>query len=230
MSEFAIEIPGIAPELGTIMQIAYIVEDIDVAMQKWHDNHGIGPFVVTRDATPIANARYRGGKSDKVVVSLAFAYHGDLQIELIELRQSVPSMYQEALDRNQRDLQHYGICVEDFDKANRYAADHGFVPVIECGVKGLARMNYLEATDFTKNVFADDQQAFMKTPEGHGIVLEVIEDNAMTKPYFAGIKDLIDHIPEGRLMQEFKLNDLMPLSLLVPALGRFAVNKILGRV
>ena len=229
MFTYAVHIPEIAPEMGKIMQVAYIVSDIDEAMQDWQEKYGIGPFVVTRDATPLANARYRGKKSEKVVVSIAFAYHGDLQIELIELRQSVPSMYKEALDRNQRDLQHYGLCVENFERANEFAADNGFVPILECGVKGLARMNYVEATDYSRNVFADNEKAYMKTPEGHGIVLEVIEDNAMTRPYFAGIKSIVEQIPEGQLAQEFKLNDLMPLSLLLPELGKLLVKKILGK-
>lgn len=199
-------------------------------MKDWHDKYGIGPWVVMRDEKPLSNAKYRGDKSEEVVISAAFAYQGDLQIELIELRKIVPTMYKEVLDRGQIDLQHYGVLAEGFEAANEFATSNGFVPVVESGIKGLAQMNYVEATDFTKNVFGPDEQAFMKTPEGHGVVLEIIQDNSMTKPYFSGMKEMIDGVPEGQLIKEFKLSDLSSMGVLLPALGKFLVKKLLGKV
>ena len=101
--------------------------------------------MVARDSSPLRNALYRGERSKPVAVDLAFAYIGELQLELIKLKSDAPSMYKEVLERGQRDLQHYGTCVEDFDKASEYAAGHGFQPVVEVGIKGLARMHYRTA-------------------------------------------------------------------------------------
>ena len=230
MTSFEIDLPTLAPELGCIKQIAFVVDDIDEAIARWHHEFGVGPFVVARDTSPLRNALYRGERSKPAAVDLAFAYIGELQLELIELKNDAPSMYKEVLERGQRDLQHYGTCVDDFDEACKYAAANGFQPVVEVGIKGLARMHYVEATDFAKNVFASDEQSFMKTPEGHGIVLELIEENALTRPYFEGIKTLVESVPDGQLIQEFKINDLAPKAIVLASLGRFVIKKLMGRV
>jgi len=230
VSVFAIHIPTIAPELGRIQQVAYIVDDIDQAVAHWHSEHGIGPFVVARNENPMTHAFYRGEKAEDVVVDLAFGYFGELQIELIALKNDVPSMYSEAIERKQTDIQHYGVLVEDFTAATEFAAQQGFKPVVEAGIKGLAQMSYIEATNFEKNVFAEDEASYMKTPEGHGIVLEVIECNAMTRPYFDAIKKMVDDVPAGQLSKEFKLSSITPVAAVVSALGKFVLNKLLGRI
>jgi hypothetical protein len=190
------------------VQVAYIVDDIDDAIDRWHSRYGTGPFLLARDTTPFVNALYRGRPSELMVVDLAFAYVGELQLELIALKNGVPSMYKEVLDRGQVDLQHYGVCVEDFDAAVAYYRENGFQLVVASGAEGVAQMHYAEAVDFDKNVFGDDEKAYMKTPEGYGIVLEVIADNAMTRPYFDGIKHRVAAIPSGQLIQEFQLSEL----------------------
>jgi len=229
MSAFNIHIPTIAPELGSIQQVAYIVEDIDQAVARWGREYGIGPFVIARNEKPMTNAFYRGKKAEDVVVDLAFGYFGELQIELITLKNVVPSMYSEVIERKQADVQHYGVLVEDFVAATEFAAQQGFKPVVEAGIKGLAQMHYVEATDFEKNVFAEDEASYMKTPEGHGIVLEVIEFNAMTRPYFDAIKKMVDEIPAGQLVKDFKLSSITPVGAVVSALGKFLLNRLLGR-
>lgn len=210
MKTFDIHVPTIVPEMGRIKQISYIVEDIEEAIAHWHNEHGIGPFVVARDAEPLFNAFYRGKKSETVILDLAFAYAGDLQIELIKLKQTVPSIFKEVLDRGQRDLHHYGTYVADFEKAREFAAANGFKTVVETGVKGIVQMHYVEAVDFSMNIFSPDEHSYMKTPEGYGVVLEIVEDNAMTRPYFDNTRELVDSVPDGQLIKDFKLNDIMP--------------------
>ncbi|MCB1676054.1 MAG: VOC family protein [Halioglobus sp.] len=190
--------------------MAYIVNHIDDAIAHWNTEYGIGPFAVTRDITPFVNAVYRGRPGEVIVMDLAFAYIGDLQLELIALKNDVPSMYKEVLDRGQVDLQHYAVRVKDFEAAVACYEKNGFQAVVESGTKGVSQMHYVEAMDFDKNIFGDDEKAYMKTPEGFGIVLEVIEDNAMTAPYFDGIKQMVNAIPSGQLIQEFKISQLAP--------------------
>ncbi|MGI9275975.1 MAG: VOC family protein [Endozoicomonas sp.] len=229
MSSYNIHIPTLAPELGTIKQIAFIVEDIDQAIDHWHQEYGVGPFIVTRDASPLKGARYRGEPGKPVLLDLAFADMGDLQLELIAQKNAVPSMYKEVFDRGQKGLQHYGTFVTDFEKARKFAEAQGMKPVIEVGVKGLARMNYLEARDFSRNIFASDEQSFMKTPEGYGIVLEVIEDNGLTKPIFDNMARIASSIPEGQRVKEFDYDALIPKGAMLAGLGRFLVKKLLQR-
>ncbi len=230
MSVTEICVPTIAPELGCIRQVAYVVKDIDAAMKEWQAVRGVKGFVVARDAQPLSNACYRGEKKHSVTIDLAFGYLDELQIELIELKGDTPSMYKEALDRNQTDLQHYAVVVEDFDGAYQFARDHGFETIVDSGVNGIARMSYIEATDFEKNVFKEDEKGFMTTPEGHGIILEVIEWNGMTKPYFDTIKAMVDALPQQQLYREFSLNSITPIAELVKVLPRFIWKKITGKL
>jgi hypothetical protein len=186
-----------------------VVDDLDQAIEQWHRDYDIGPWVFFRDETPLLGSLYRGEQSGIVVIDAAFAYIGDLQIELIQLKQNVPCMYKEVLDRGQKNLQHYGVCVADFTKATEFASANGFIPVVQAGAAGFAQMWYMEATDFSKNVFLEDEQSYIQTPEGHGIVLEIIEYNDFTRPYFEGILNLVNNVPEGELTQQFTISSLM---------------------
>ncbi len=228
MSDFNIDIPTILPQFGKIRQVAYVVEDLEIAMQQWQSQRQIESFVVARNAKPLTNARYRGTDNHSVTIDLAFGYLGDIQVELIELKHSTPSMYQEALDRHQTNLQHYGVTVDDFDSAYQLLIDQGFQAIVDSGIEGIARMSYLEATDFQKTVFSPTQQNFMKTPEGYPIVLELIEWNAMTKPYFEKIEELVSAVPAGKLFVEFSLNRLTPFGELVKRLPALLWKKLIN--
>lgn len=226
MNAVQIDLPTIATELGTIRQVAYIVKDLNSAMETWQQQRGVRAFVVARNAQPLSNANYRGQPKHKVTIDVAFGYLGDLQVELIELKGDTPSMYKEALDRQQEDLQHYGVTVEDFDRGYQYALSNGFESIVDSGFKGLARMSYVEAVDFQKSVFSEQDHEFMFTPEGHGIVLEIIEWNAMTRPYFEQIQKLVMAVPEGVLFQEFNLNGITPVAELLKTLPGFLWKKL----
>lgn len=209
MTQFDWAIPTPDSPLGEIKQIAFVVDDLARSIEICQQQHGIGPWVFFTDESPLQGSLYRGQPSERVVMDAAFAYKGDLQIELIQLKNAAPSMYQEVIARGQKNLQHYGVLVADFERAIQYATDNGFTPIVQSGAAGFAQMWYMEATDFSKNVFAQDQQSFMQTPEGHGIVLEIIEDNPYTRPYFDGIRKLVDDIPADQLTQQFTINALM---------------------
>lgn len=202
------------PELPTIFgpatQVAYVVEDIDAAMQYWHDEFRVGPFMVTRNSAPLSNAYYRGEKMQETRINIAFAYVGDMQLELIELIGDTPSHYKEALDRNQTGVHHYAVCVEDFPKAYNYALDNGYVAVVDAGIDGLARMSYVENSE--------------------GMILEVIEWNPMTMPYFDGLEKLVKTADPEQLVHEFQLSDITPKGAVMVALVKLMVKKLFGRV
>jgi hypothetical protein len=199
------------PEIfGDARQIAYIVDDIGEAIRIWHEDYGVGPFLVTRNAAPLSNAFYRGRKAQEARVHIAFAYVGDMQLELIELIGDTPSLYKAALDRGQTGVHHHAVLVDDFPTAYDFALDNGFVPVVDAGVDGLARMSYLENEE--------------------GLILEVIEWNAMTRPYFDGIEERVKGADESQLVHDFRISELTPRGALIGALLKFVVAKLFGRV
>ena len=201
------ELPAV---FGPATQIAYVVGDIDAAIEQWHDEYGVGPFLVCRNEAPLTNAYYRGERMQETRLNIAFAYVGDIQLELIELIGDTPSHYKEALDRNQKSFHHYCVCVKDFPAAYEYALDNGFVALVDAGVDGLARMSYVEHPD--------------------GLILEIVEWNAMTRPYFDGIEERIKGARQQRLVHEFKLADLTPKAAVFVALIEYTLKKLFGRV
>jgi methylmalonyl-CoA/ethylmalonyl-CoA epimerase len=202
-------IPELPVIFGPAKQVAYVVEDIDAAMKRWGDDYCVGPFMVARHQLPLSNAYYRGSKAEPARINLAFAYVGDMQLELIELIGNPPSLYQEALDRKQTDVHHYAVCVDDFPEAYNWALDNGFDAVVDAGVDGLARMSYLE------------------DPES-GLILEVIQWNALTKPYFEGLQRLVKSADKSAHVHEFKLADITPKVAVFIQLIKYTLKQALG--
>lgn len=179
------------PLFGPIRQTAYIVPEIEVAIEDWSRHLGIGPFALCRGITPLAGSTYRGEPSDDVEMHVAFAYIGDLQLELIEPVGDTPSMYREAIERRGHGHHHYAFCLEDFDAAYQKATAEDFEAVVDAGVPGVARMSYVESR---------------RIP---GLVCELIEWNDLTRPYFDGMHALLAEADESQLIHEVDLTALV---------------------
>ena len=180
-------LPALSSVYGPIRQVAYVVEDIDAAIEAWHAQLGVGPFAVVRDCQPLQGSTYRGEPSAEIRLNLAFAYIGDVQLELIEQINDNLSMYREALDRGPWSLHHYGVCVEDFEETYQHAMNSGFTPVIIAGAPGFAQMAYVESE---------------RIP---GLVLEIIEWNDFTRPYFDGIAGFLAQADASILKHDYQL-------------------------
>jgi hypothetical protein len=203
-----IQIPGI---FGEARQIAYVVDDIDEAITRWHREYNVGPFLVTRNAVPLSNAYYRGEKAQTTRLNIAFAYVGDMQLELIELIGKTPGLYKEFLDRGDYGVNHYAVLVDDFSGAYNWAMDRGWEAVIDSGIDGLARMSYIES------------------PE-KDMVLEVIEWNPLTRPYFNGLEQRVRSADASQLVHEFDLKDLTPRFAVFTGLAKYMARKLFGRI
>ena len=204
------ETPPLPNMFGAVRQIAYIVDDIDAAMAHWK-TLGIGGFLVTRDVSPLQNAFYRGEKSGPTKVHIAFGYVGDMQIELIEPLHDTPSIYTEAQKRGLTGVHHFAICVDDFLASYNQALDNGYEAIVDSGVDGLARMSYVENPDT-------------------GIILEMIEWNDLTRPYFDAIHSMWVEADAKGQNTEFKLAALTPKGATIKALGKFFVKKLTGQI
>lgn len=178
------------PLFGPVRQTAYIVPDIEQAIQDWGHHLNLGPFALCREVAPLNGSRYRGEPSGEITMNLGFAYIGELQLELIEQVNDTPSMYREAVEARGFGHHHYGFCVEDFDSAYDRALRGDFEAVVEAGAKGFARMSYIESTSIP------------------GLVCEVIEWNDRTRPYFDGIRSFLDAADDAKLIHELDLTAL----------------------
>jgi catechol 2,3-dioxygenase-like lactoylglutathione lyase family enzyme len=68
---------------GPVRQIGVVVRDIDAAIRHWCDVVGFGPFRLFPDLV-FEDYFYRDQPSEPPVATIAIAFSGDLQLELIQ--------------------------------------------------------------------------------------------------------------------------------------------------
>ena len=97
---------------GPVIQQGYVVPDIDAAMVHWLAR-GVGPFFVEH----LVNFEgLVGDKVEQLELVAAFASSGDQQIEVIEPRDTVNSIYNAYLKDNPGGgLQHLAVWVDNID-------------------------------------------------------------------------------------------------------------------
>ncbi|HZD25722.1 MAG TPA: VOC family protein [Alphaproteobacteria bacterium] len=98
---------------GPLRQMGYVVRDIEAAMRHWIEVCRIGPWFYV-DRLPVSDFRYRGEPSDPHI-SIALANSGDVQVELIQQRNDVPTMYLDFLGAGHEGLQHWSSWPTDYD-------------------------------------------------------------------------------------------------------------------
>jgi len=99
--------------LGEIRQLGYVVDDIEASMAHWSDVMGVGPWFYNPQV-PIEDYIYEGRRYEPHN-SVALANSGFVQVELIQIRNDVPSMYRDFMQAGHRGLQHVAYWTEQFD-------------------------------------------------------------------------------------------------------------------
>jgi hypothetical protein len=92
---------------GPVMQLGFVVPDIEAAARHWHEKVGVGPFFLL-EHVQFAEAWYRG-RPLAVDMSVALAQWGAVQVELIQQFNSAPSIYSEFAGGAAGGLQHVGV-------------------------------------------------------------------------------------------------------------------------
>lgn len=153
-------------EWRRVMQVCWVVEDIDRAMANWTQVMGIGPFYIFRDLR-IDSVRYRGTPTS-THFSIAIAQAGGVQIELAQQHCDNPSAYRDLVEKGRDGLHHIAIYVADYPAALAHFTDQGLVPSIE-GTFGAMRFAYVD------------------TSEKLGCMVEIIEHDPIEDEIFARV-------------------------------------------
>ena len=114
--------------LGPVMQLAWLPQNFDAAIQHWTQVMGVGPFFLMENIA-LEDMRYLGQPTD-AVFSLALAYWGDTQIELIRPENDAPSIYTGEYAVRDR-LHHTCLLVDDIADAYAACARHGAKVLVE---------------------------------------------------------------------------------------------------
>lgn len=127
--------------LGAIMQMAYVPDDFDAAVDHWTKRMGVGPFFLLEDIH-LDGMTYKGAPTE-ARFDLALAYWGDIQIELIRPRDDHPSIYTGEYADVGGGLHHVCILVDDIADAYAACERHGAEIVIE-GNFGASKVIYAD--------------------------------------------------------------------------------------
>ena len=101
------------PLFEGIMQISWIVPDLQAAMRDYTERLGIGPWFVSEHFTPEVNL-YRGEPND-ADISIGMTYSGHMNFELIEQHDDKPSVYRETLLKRGYGFHHWALASHDIE-------------------------------------------------------------------------------------------------------------------
>lgn len=115
-------------QFGTVRQVGYVVKDIRKAMSLWSGTLGVGPWFF-KEKVGTTEFRYYGRPAERLPeLSIALANSGDVQIELIQQNDDVPSLYLDSLRKNGEIAQHIAYWTLDrFDEWCAHLAAKGYV-------------------------------------------------------------------------------------------------------
>ncbi|MFM8594734.1 MAG: VOC family protein [Chloroflexota bacterium] len=155
--------------IGSIDQIAVVVRDLDLAMERYWTQHGIGPWdVYTYGPHRMPTMTYRG-EERPYVMRLALAFVGSTMYELIEHVEG-PSIYEEFLNDHGEGLHHFGYYVDDIDAAITAMQERGY-SLLQSG-RGFG-------------LDGDGAYAYFDTAADLGCIVEAIEKpSAMPAPEY----------------------------------------------
>jgi hypothetical protein len=157
---------------GLVFQSAYIVNDLRAAMKHWHETTGAGPFYFMENVTMGPDIFSYRGTPSTVNFGVALGNMGNIQLELIQAYDDLPSAYRDSYKRGEEGFHHFGIVAYDYEAAHaHYAARYAEA---QSGVSNGMRFAYFDARG--------DSQC----------MLEIVDDVANIRDVVAGLKKATD--------------------------------------
>jgi hypothetical protein len=151
----------------TVIQTAYVVNDIEAAMARWTTAFGVGPFFYNPDVR-VTDPQYRGVRTE-VRFAGALAQAGSVQVELIQPLGDGPSCYRDLYPAGRQGPHHVAVFAADYDaEVARYR-----------------RLGYAEAFSGSNR---DMRFAYFDTSADLGVMVEVLEDVPWVRAAFAMVK------------------------------------------
>jgi hypothetical protein len=131
------------PDNGVI-QMAYVVADLDGAIHEWITKLRVGPWFVLEHFTGV-DPVYRGQPSH-ADVRLAMSFAGHMNMELIQPNNDAPSVYREVIERRGYGFHHWGVATWSFDTAVAEYERAGYPLAFRAAVPSGGRVGYMDTT------------------------------------------------------------------------------------
>jgi hypothetical protein len=171
--------------LGRRMQFSMVVRDIDAAAHYWAESLGVGPWVMFEDAVEGRRFEHRGHVTEPII-SLAMAYGGDTQFELITQHNDAPSPYREFLDQGREGVQHLEFWPDDYVGSCTALTRAGFSEVM-----------IIRNPDGSKN------GSYFESPPLLGPMLAVVPMTPFRRSYMSAIERLAATWDGNRPVRKF---------------------------
>lgn len=155
--------------IGPVMQFAFLPTDFDAALRHWTEVMGVGPFFLLENIQ-LEDMRFLG-KPSRFTFSIALAYWGDIQIELIRPENDEPSIYSGEWGVAGDVLHHVCILTNDIAKARAISDAAGAKVLVE------------------GKVGADGAVLYVDSGGGPGSIVEILQPASGSDALFAMIRD-----------------------------------------
>ncbi|KPJ63520.1 MAG: hypothetical protein AMS15_00010 [Planctomycetes bacterium DG_23] len=132
-----------------VAQVALIVEDMDKTVENFWKLFGIGPWHIYTYGKPLLKKMTYQGKACEYKMRVALANIGPLRIELIEMLEG-DTVYAEFVKKHGYGVHHFGILVDDIEKAIAQAEGAGWTVTMDgagFGRDGDGYYAYLDTED-----------------------------------------------------------------------------------
>ena len=133
---------GYGQPMGGIAQTAFVVEDLQAAIDHWVTNCKAGPFFVLPHFL-VPGQTYRGEES-RADITIAMGFAGHMLIELIQPLDSEPSVYRETIELRGYGFHHLGIACADVDADSRDYQARGYTEAFRAKVPTGGEVVYLD--------------------------------------------------------------------------------------
>ena len=90
---------------GPMEQIGIVVDNFEDPIKHWTEKLKVGPFFILEHLD--LNDVYYQGNLTEIDFSVALAYSGDIQIELIKQHCNTPSIYNEYVNNKKNNVHHF---------------------------------------------------------------------------------------------------------------------------
>jgi hypothetical protein len=118
-----------------IFQTAFVVEDIDNAMEQFTARLGVGPWAVMRDISTAGT--FHRGQPSEAVLNVAFGFSGHMAYELIQPVNDAPSAFRDVIEERGYGFHHFGCATTSFDATVEQMIAQGFDVVTVSDFPGL---------------------------------------------------------------------------------------------
>ena len=138
-------------KFGPIMQMGFVVEDLDDAIDYWTKKMNIGPFIKL-EGIDLIDQYYKGKPAD-LDFSGALSYTGGMQIELIKQHCDTPSIYNEYINNEKGELHHLCCLTTDIENDISILESQGYINIQGGKTQDNGQFAYLDTQKKERPIF-----------------------------------------------------------------------------